>query len=516
MSSTSYIKIVFLCFALFSCKKMNDAKPDPIADFTFLDNNCNAPCEVSFQNNSKNSFSSFWNFGDGVTSYEPNPKHTFTKSADYNVTLTVYSSDGKIHNSITKIVKIMTPSNIHDSNKQIIPIGGNSWVSNGAIVNNEGLSNWNSNEQICKTYFRVAKLGKLKLSIFIKGNNTSSKIKISILNVAKEISITDNVEKEYFIGEWVIDKIGYIVVESQGISKASNTFGVLTNLGISGTSITSETSFVRNNVDDYFLWGRRGPSVHLFYDTQSLKNIEWFYNEVTVPENNDVDGTYFMANGFTEGYFGMQSVTPTDKRVIFSIWSPYQTDNPSIIPNDYKVVLLNKGNNVNFVEFGGEGSGGSCRLNYLWKTGKTYKFLTQAKPNNDNSTTFTSYFWAVEENKWLLIGSFQRPKTNTYLKGIYSFLENFNPVNGDKTRMAYYNNQWCFDSQGNSYELSKAIFSADDTARKNYRKDYAGGISNNQFFLKNCGFFDDYVEYDRTFSRNISKQVPVIDFSKLP
>ena len=64
--------------------------------------------------------------------------------------------------------------------------------------------------------------------------------------------------------------------------------------------------------------------------------------------------------------------------------------------------------------------------------------------------------------------------------------------------------------------LSKATFTADDTARKNYRKDYAGGISNNQFFLKNCGFFDDYIEFDKTFSRNNSKQVPMIDFSKLP
>ena len=37
-----------------------------------------------------------------------------------------------------------------------------------------------------------------------------------------------------------------------------------------------------------------------------FQDIEWFYSELTVPEGNDVIGSYFMANGFSEGYFGIQ------------------------------------------------------------------------------------------------------------------------------------------------------------------------------------------------------------------
>jgi hypothetical protein len=39
------------------------------------------------------------------------------------------------------------------------------------------------------------------------------------------------------------------------------------------------------------------------------QEIEWFYSELTVPEGSDVIGSYFMANGFSEGYFGIQVFT---------------------------------------------------------------------------------------------------------------------------------------------------------------------------------------------------------------
>ena len=41
-----------------------------------------------------------WNFGDGTTSTEQNPSHTFTSSGLYNVTLTASGADGE--DSITR------------------------------------------------------------------------------------------------------------------------------------------------------------------------------------------------------------------------------------------------------------------------------------------------------------------------------------------------------------------------------------------------------------------------------
>jgi hypothetical protein len=53
-------------------------------------------------------------------------------------------------------------------------------------------------------------------------------------------------------------------------------------------------------------WSRNGPSVHLAYQLPTDKQIEYYYNEVTVPEGYDPIHSYFMAIGFQFGYFGIQ------------------------------------------------------------------------------------------------------------------------------------------------------------------------------------------------------------------
>jgi hypothetical protein len=47
--------------------------------------------------------------------------------------------------------------------------------------------------------------------------------------------------------------------------------------------------------------------------------------EITVPVGQDPIGSYFMANGFGEGYFGFQVNSKTERRVLFSVWSPFRT-----------------------------------------------------------------------------------------------------------------------------------------------------------------------------------------------
>jgi hypothetical protein len=39
-------------------------------------------------------------------------------------------------------------------------------------------------------------------------------------------------------------------------------------------------------------------------------NTEYFYNEMTIPTGQDPIGSYFMANGFSGGYFGIRSSPP--------------------------------------------------------------------------------------------------------------------------------------------------------------------------------------------------------------
>jgi hypothetical protein len=222
-----------------------------------------------------------------------------------------------------------------------------------------------------------------------------------------------------------------------------------------------------------------------------------------------------MANGFAEGYFGIQVNSASERRVLFSVWSPFRTDDPKNIPADQRILMRKKGADVYSGEFGNEGSGGQSYLKYNWKAGNHYKFLLKGEPANEY-TIYSAWFFAPEKNEWMLIASFARPKTNTYLKRFHSFLENFIPDHGNKVRRALYGNQWIRTSDDRWIELNKATFSYDNTAAKGYRMDYAGGVEDQQFFLKNCGFFNTYTTYRSIFERPKTHLPPDIAFDKLP
>jgi len=395
-------------------------------------------------------------------------------------------------------------------NKIIVPVGGNSWTINGAKITNQGLINWSSTSTKVKTYIYLPQNGTLNLSINMNPGGKNI-LKITIQNISKEVMVEGSEEKEFYVGNWEHVQPGYVMIELQGVSRSADNFGTVSSYGISGTSINDEIAYVKDNTDNYFYWGRRGPSVHLKY-TIPASEITEFYSEITVPKGNDVIGSYFMANGFAEGYFGIQVNSLTERRILFSVWSPYKTDNPQSIPEEYKITMLKKGNNVHTGEFGNEGAGGQSYLVYPWKAEVKYKFLLRGQPQPDNSTIYTAYFFAPDENKWMLIASFKRPKTNTYLKNLHSFLENFIPETGDQTRMAIYGNQWVRDNSGKWTAISSAKFTADQTARKRFRLDYEGGEKGNTFYLKNCGFFSPGTIIDSQFNINQPSTAPVIDF----
>ncbi len=63
--------------------------------------------DVTFTNTSKNADSYAWSFGDGTTSIDPNPKHTYDKDSAYQVILTVSNECGQ--RSDTQSVVIVTP-----------------------------------------------------------------------------------------------------------------------------------------------------------------------------------------------------------------------------------------------------------------------------------------------------------------------------------------------------------------------------------------------------------------------
>jgi hypothetical protein len=402
--------------------------------------------------------------------------------------------------------------------KLSVPLGGNSWITTHSKAGNEtinanGWQNWSEAETILSTYVYLSKPGQLVLSGVFNVPNGQSKIQCTIEKTAKKLMVIGS-GRESKIGEWKIQKAGYVRIDIKGLSRVGAVFATIDNLLISGSAVDEKTAFVKNNEGNFFYWGRRGPSVHLNYDTSAIGNqIEYFYNEINVPAGNDVIGSYFMANGFAEGYFGIQVNSETERRVLFSVWSPFETDDPSKIPNDKKIILLKKGKDVVTGEFGNEGSGGQSFLRYSWKAGETYKFLLKGEPVKNNYTNYTAWFFA--EGNWRLIASFSRPATNTYLARLHSFLENFMPETGNITRKAFYQDQWVRTKNGEWKPITKAKFTYDNTAKQGYRLDYRGGEESGKFYLQNCGFFSENTTYQSVFTRTAIASMPNIDLSKL-
>lgn len=396
-----------------------------------------------------------------------------------------------------------------------IPLAGNSWAENSShrVITHQGLQNWDNPETVINTYFKTVKTGNLQLGIVAKISKGSSKVQFSLGRQNQTTEIKSTEFDTINIGNFKIKKAGYQQLSIQGTSKSGETYAEIKDILIGGNAAEGNVYFVQ----DEFYWGRRGPSVHLsYYPPETAADALWFYNEINVPEGEDVIGSYFMANGFGEGYFGIQVNSPNERRILFSVWSPYRTDNPNEIPEDQRITLLKKGPNVHAGKFGNEGSGGQSYKKFMWKAGTTYRFLLRGEPSENNCTDYTAYFFAPEKGEWELIASFRRPQTSTYLTRHHSFLENFIPDMGNISRKGLYQNQWICDKNGHWHEMTKARFIADNTARKQARMDYSGGVEDDKFFMKNCGFFDETTPIGTTFHRKPIHQKPKIDFDNLP
>ncbi len=400
-----------------------------------------------------------------------------------------------------------------------LPLGGNTWVQGPAekkrLLTANGIENWNNKDVSFTTYVRINTPGTMQVKL--KGRaSLPTQLTMTIAGNKKTISISEAETQWVNAGEWSLKDTGYISIQLAAGTKVGEGVINISDYELSGTAINTATAYVKNNEGNFFYWGRRGPSVHLNYPFADSIRAEWFYNEITVPASQDVIGSYYMANGFGEGYFGIQVNSPTERRILFSVWSPFTTDDPKSIPEDQRITLLKKGEQVYAGEFGNEGSGGQSYLRFPWKAGLTYGFLLRGVPDGNNNTTYTAYFHDPEQAKWMLIASFKRPKTNKHLTRFHSFLENFNPDQGNLERRVLFGNQWIRDVKGNWIALKTAGFTYDNTAAKGYRKDYAGGVEGDRFFLKNCGFFNQSTPYRSSFTRTGNNKAPVIDFDKLP
>ena len=370
----------------------------------------------------------------------------------------------------------------------------------------EGVQHWTDLDQKICFYFRIRNKGTLNLALQLNPGGSGNKLSASIAG-RDYILIVPSFRNNYNlqIGSISITDTGYYTLHLSCLSRKTTDIASIQSLVLSGDAAKN----VQFNSDER----RNAASVHLLYPLADSIKVLSFYTELTVPKEADPLFSYYMACGFARGYFGIQVNSPSERRVIFSVWDAgRETIDRNKVAEENKVKLVAKGENVLAEGFGNEGTGGHSHWIYDWKAGETYKFLvTAAIDSLTSSTIYAGYFLIPETHQWKLIACFKVPKDGKPLRNLYSFVENFEGSNGQLYRKAWFGNQWVRRDNGEWIELTESTFSFDATGKAGNRIDQGGGADSGKFYLWNGGFNSVGPPFGERFHRYAGNQKPVID-----
>jgi hypothetical protein len=369
------------------------------------------------------------------------------------------------------------------------------------ISQRSGITGWNDPGLAVLWFGEFKSPGKLDAAIALrlpKGEN--SRLRLTVDGQSREITAAGAGEDLVTVsfGSFDVAAAGYQRFTLESLNAPGKSAGNVDALMLDGPA-TRDAHF---NLKER----RNAASVHLLYPVPRGTNVQAFYCEMTALE--DPLWTYYMACGWHRGYFGMQVNSPSERRIIFSVWD---SGNEAVERNKVgaadRVTLVAKGEGVDSGDFGHEGTGGHSHLVYPWKTGAKQRFLVSAKPVDATHTIYAGYYFRPDKKEWMLISSWKAPKDGGYLRGLYSFSENFGGANGHCVRKALYGNQWIQTDAGQWLELTTASFSHDPTGKAD-RLDRFMGVENGQFFLSQGGFGSGYTKYGAKFSRPASGLPP--------
>jgi hypothetical protein len=226
---------------------------------------------------------------------------------------------------------------------------------------------------------------------------------------------------------------------------------------------------------------RAARSVHLSYPAPESV---LFYNEVMVEDS--VNGSYFMACGWNNGYFGIQQLgSSEDKVVLFSVWDPTKGDDANAIKEADRVEVLSHDEDVRIKRFGGEGTGEQCMWKFAWRIGETNRFMIGARVDGQK-TAYTAWFRTAVA--WKKLASFQTRTSGKPLSGYYSFIEDFrrDGKSVHEIRRAQFGNGWVKTIDGNWVPLTKARFTA-SSAEWESKENIDAGVKDGWFYLTSGG-----------------------------
>lgn len=374
-------------------------------------------------------------------------------------------------------------------------------VEGARVSEHSGVTGWTDPNLKVLWFGRIATTGRLDCSLALRlPKDAASKLRLTVAGQSVDAVVTgrgaDLVTAEF--GSFDISQAGYQRFTLESFNPQGQPFGDLDTLILDGPAMQDAHFNLKPR--------RNAASVHLIYPVEKEVEVAAFYCEMTGLE--DPRWTYYMACGWHRGYFGMQVNSPTERRIIFSVWdSGNEAVDRGKVGAENRVQLVAKGEGVYSGDFGNEGTGGHSHLKYMWKTGEVQRFLVTAKPTDATHTVYSGYYFHPDRKQWFLISSWKAPKEGGYMRGLYSFSENFGGANGHLLRKALYGNQWIRTPDGRWIELTDALFSHDTTGKAD-RLDRFMGLENGQFFLAHGGFGEGFTPYREKFTRPPTGKAP--------
>lgn len=364
----------------------------------------------------------------------------------------------------------------------------------GIRIGEKGVTKWTNAATEFELNFYATNTGELNLALNATAAN-EAEIEVSINGQKRNVKFP-LIDKN--IGSFKIEKAGFYPIRFKGLSKSGEAFPDVQSVELTG-SATQDIQFNTKN------W-RRAPAVHLNFKAGVGEQYEWLFNEVSVPKEFDIIGTYPQALGFDGGYFGIQNNSPTERRVIFSVWDAKSNSQQpkQETPPENKAKLVEKGANVMGKDFGHEGTGVHTHWVFSWKPDVKYRFLLRAEPK-DNSTIYTAFFNSSEFRGWKMIAKIERPVKNGYFTNFNSFLENFDIRNGYAKRKVYIHSPFAKKVNGDWRGFSEAKFTVVANGANRERIDFGGGVENGSFYLWTGGFVSGNAKINDIFSLPIGK-----------
>ena len=160
------------------------------------------------------------------------------------------------------------------------------------------------------------------------------------------------------------------------------------------------------------------------------------------------------------GYAGFQSLEDGRRAAIMSFWDVTCTDASGKTTVLRPKVIYPKGAGE---EFGGEGTGAKCIVDYEWEAGHWYSMCLRTGVNKaTGNTTIEQWVMDVETEKWTHLCTYDMGTVDVCFKGnIAVFLENFLNQYSGEVRSLEFRRAAIIGVDGKTYWLKKGSFSAD-------------------------------------------------------